>query len=1591
MLACFSLIFAADDVRWWQGSTQDYNINNLPSCPSTPTEGFSVLQTTTGTGLNYLTYDLCRRGASGTGCTGEGLPTQDNFLNQFQTRFLQNGLNNDGCWESGRFELRDNQDMGLVLGGYLFVTSSSSSFRVNLRAGAEVDDIHGFAHAIIFPVDAQGNTLDDQAPYRYVPNYAYIQGTNNWPGEDTEWTSISSRQANLDVGVYYVYIVVVHEGNNRDRSNDMEFVQFNVGNQAATNMVTDNSFSNSQWDVMTDLPAPNVIASTYRSRVEFDNSPTYCELSGFTYGPLGATSGQFCCGDDTNDAGSVHQGTGDTCVQDQNGDWSWSTAIQQCELANGDLNSDYIIAYGTPDGSDGCCGDDTADYGYVTGDRKLFCNNDNLNGNLVDPSITQGTNTFWSTDNRYRIHTVNGIDYTNNGRDWYSCSPTDTNTNNFDIGQTEFMSEPPLQNTQLTTCVDSMKYLFDQGAFDSYNPPANIIFTQATQSGSGQAWTCDPQANNDMNNFFGSVATSCVESCYLTAGSKVRSINSSIDDLKSYLCGYGLDVTACTGVETTTTNQEEVSADTYDTQYLNHPQVDSCDDIRKPLATDGYAGYLCETPNSYCNTQEYFSISGMDSTNQVCCKALEGTNYDQVCINQNIQNGGSTSVIEEVTNPSLHFSCQEWSGEQRFVECCGDSLNNGDSSCYNALEPTQYYQEGSKSGMYVTRGGSNFMIDDFDYYEANELVRTANQQTNIRIDKPYIYEIQAPSQPKRAVSDWSKFTQLEFEISYNEEDAAQPYDFVLIYDTTTGQTNQEQRLPLSSLLINGQGPINYHHAIVSLPNNIETAKRIEIQTQTQVYGLSVTLDNIYLSGHKDGFTNKFCSGDFGIWVEDLDGPYGAQGFPTDAQPAEYLPYQVACSSIPSYGWTGSMCCGDDTTPSNKETYVDTNGACFEGTALMYEAVVGSISQKQNQEDLLYANNQYYYCQDGQSTNPYQNLQNTHGENIGQSIISESMVGDVVSGFACTDTGTWMEIGQISNTKLLASYIYNITKDEPSYSIHCQNLKNVSPAGQQELLSYFNEDAIDVFCGAQITTQQDEKKSLLGFMLAEVPFEEQEQQVPALMQALASYFSAIHLLDASSQTQQNFLAACDSVNPSSQELFYTCQPQGTNNVIRILINPQEKIYIVSYVENTQDFGGVFQANTLGDYFNNIIYFFTNLFTGWFTESDTQEVDNRLPTILSTTNFNLDAVVITSQEMENGNKKTVTAFVEHQENDKLYVMEYANFYTPIEALAQRYYGDETELNYQKGTNRQVIQLYENLANQRKYSFEPAFDWRLITTALRLDDQNNGSYVTSRLNDGVLDIGEECDTGPDGDLFKNMQTNTCKEYFSNIPNVNTDATITCINGVIDVSACNFCGDGVINAGETCDDDNTVNGDGCDSSCQVEFCGDGIINNVNEVCDDGNQVDEGYQGVSCSQANYCNAGCSAYVGCIGDSVCQTPELTDCRNNPFLHSDCQYCDGDNDGFNVINDCDDTDDTIGRCGTGSGGGGTPSSVCTGTYEAGICIDETNSGCNTLIVTSYHRDICESNAGCSWFTYGTATCDPNWGITECELRGCTYNS
>ena len=65
--------------------------------------------------------------------------------------------------------------------------------------------------------------------------------------------------------------------------------------------------------------------------------------------------------------------------------------------------------------------------------------------------------------------------------------------------------------------------------------------------------------------------------------------------------------------------------------------------------------------------------------------------------------------------------------------------------------------------------------------------------------------------------------------------------------------------------------------------------------------------------------------------------------------------------------------------------------------------------------------------------------------------------------------------------------------------------------------------------------------------------------------------------------------------------------------------------------------------------------------------------------------------------------------------------------------------------------------------------------------------------------------------------------------------------LNVIVD-SETDVCGNAILETGETCDDGNTVSGDGCSATCQIEggggaICGNGVWE-TGETCDDGNTV---------------------------------------------------------------------------------------------------------------------------------------------------------
>jgi len=108
-----------------------------------------------------------------------------------------------------------------------------------------------------------------------------------------------------------------------------------------------------------------------------------------------------------------------------------------------------------------------------------------------------------------------------------------------------------------------------------------------------------------------------------------------------------------------------------------------------------------------------------------------------------------------------------------------------------------------------------------------------------------------------------------------------------------------------------------------------------------------------------------------------------------------------------------------------------------------------------------------------------------------------------------------------------------------------------------------------------------------------------------------------------------------------------------------------------------------------------------------------------------------------------------------------------------------------------------------------------------------------------DGVFDWNDH-DAIANGESFVVPQEPVCGDSI-------VEGTEQCDDGnTVDEDGCSttcqvqqtVCGNSVVESTEQCDDGNAVNGDGCTSICTIEpICGDGVVNQPSEECDDGNR----------------------------------------------------------------------------------------------------------------------------------------------------------
>ena len=120
--------------------------------------------------------------------------------------------------------------------------------------------------------------------------------------------------------------------------------------------------------------------------------------------------------------------------------------------------------------------------------------------------------------------------------------------------------------------------------------------------------------------------------------------------------------------------------------------------------------------------------------------------------------------------------------------------------------------------------------------------------------------------------------------------------------------------------------------------------------------------------------------------------------------------------------------------------------------------------------------------------------------------------------------------------------------------------------------------------------------------------------------------------------------------------------------------------------------------------------------------------------------------------------------------------------------------------------------------------------------------GFCAPSLCGNNMPDAGEECDDGNtiSGDgCDSNCKITGCGNGVQTSGEACDDGNMVNTDACKDDCTLNVCGDAVPETGvEQCDDGNLIDDDGCDSNCTTTACGNGILTS-GEVCDDGNLAD--------------------------------------------------------------------------------------------------------------------------------------------------------
>ncbi|MFT4311217.1 MAG: hypothetical protein ACMXX7_01170 [Candidatus Woesearchaeota archaeon] len=493
----------------------------------------------------------------------------------------------------------------------------------------------------------------------------------------------------------------------------------------------------------------------------------------------------------------------------------------------------------------------------------------------------------------------------------------------------------------------------------------------------------------------------------------------------------------------------------------------ACQDIEQTKCSDLGPGWNVKPGNEYeCRGGQTFVGA------EECC-SVEWTPFDQI----------------DSFSPSS-FLCYKQGHNSFFKECAANPHNvyvRNDNT--NPLANIQNFNQNFNMGLFnvayrqITPSGGRLQKSPLVAQMGEPLFPIFNQGIFVtqRYDfggtDPYVFL--TGSQDFRwanlRLKDWSSFNELRFDIVINSDNITH---FVVEGD------EYDLYFSFEDYAVLYKGPMRAMHVIIPINDSSvwENVVNLKIK-RNQVSGSnSFIIDNIHLVDNQgvNNSKNRYCSSDWGKWIENLDGS-DDEGFfffvdnynddlECDEDPdlcietvpfIKYAPYQAACNAQPSFGWTGTLCCGDDTNKTNNgEYWVDTNGVCWAGTTIRNDrsiahelgAAVNQSGKIEIEKSLLYLNNEIYACNDDPDNMVYDQPfifdgVNAHDELNFSQYINDSNTRrsfEVEGSWVCLDN-EWRRITDIGRSRLMAATLLNIatSRDNKGYALSCSDMEEIA--------------------------------------------------------------------------------------------------------------------------------------------------------------------------------------------------------------------------------------------------------------------------------------------------------------------------------------------------------------------------------------------------------------------------------------------------------------------------------------------------------------------------------------------------------------------